>query len=49
MRENLCPEIHWVPVVDAAGRRRLEMRWDRPVSSVVPMRGTVRVAANRAA
>jgi hypothetical protein len=49
MRENLCPELHWVAVVDAAGRRRLEMRWDRPVSSVVPMRSTVAATASRAA
>ena len=49
MRENLSPELHWVPVVDGAGRRRLEMRWDAPVSSVVPMRSTVRAAASRAA
>ena len=49
MRENLCPELRWVPVVDGAGRRRLEMRWDAPVSSVVPMRSAVHVAASRAA
>jgi hypothetical protein len=49
MRENLCPELHWVPVVDGAGRRRLEMRWGQPTASVVPMRNTVRVAASRAA
>ncbi|MFQ1001259.1 hypothetical protein [Modestobacter sp. SSW1-42] len=30
MRENLCPELRWVPVVDGAGRRRLEMRWEQP-------------------
>jgi hypothetical protein len=49
MRENQCPELKWVPVVDGAGRRRLEMRWEAPVSSVVPMRATVRLAASRAA
>jgi hypothetical protein len=49
MRENLCPELRWVPVVDGAGRRRLEMRWDAPVSSVVPMRAAAPVAASRAA
>jgi hypothetical protein len=27
MYERCCPEIHWVPVVDGSGRRRLEMRW----------------------
>ena len=25
-----CPQCSWVPVVDEAGRRRLEMRWTRP-------------------
>jgi hypothetical protein len=25
-----CPQCRWVPVVDATGRRRLEMRWDQP-------------------
>ena len=30
MFDSQCPECRWVPVVDAAGRRRLEMRWDRP-------------------
>ncbi|GAB4081429.1 hypothetical protein GCU67_18365 [Modestobacter muralis] len=49
MRENLCPELHWVAVVDGAGRRRLEMRWEQPVGAVVPMRSTARVAASRAA
>jgi hypothetical protein len=27
MRAKDCPECRWVSVVDAAGRRRLEMRW----------------------
>ncbi|MEU2350779.1 hypothetical protein [Modestobacter sp. NPDC049651] len=27
MRSNDCPECRWVSVVDEAGRRRLEMRW----------------------
>jgi hypothetical protein len=49
MRASQCPELRWVPVVDESGRRRLEMRWAQPVSSVVPMRSTVRVAASRAA
>ena len=49
MRENLCPELRWVPVVDGAGRRRLEMRWEAPGGSVVPMRTTTRVAVSRAA
>ncbi len=30
MREVTCPQCRWVPVVDASGRRRLEMRWLRP-------------------
>ncbi len=25
-----CPQCSWVSVVDGAGRRRLEMRWDQP-------------------
>ena len=32
MRQNDCPEIRWVPVVDQAGRRRLEMRWQAGAS-----------------
>jgi hypothetical protein len=27
MRVQECPQCRWVPVVDGAGRRRLEMRW----------------------
>ena len=27
MRATNCPECRWVSVVDEAGRRRLEMRW----------------------
>jgi len=30
MLNDSCPECRWVPVVDAAGRRRVEMRWNRP-------------------
>jgi hypothetical protein len=31
MRERKsCPECRWVPVVDEAGRRRFEMRWETP-------------------
>jgi hypothetical protein len=37
-----CPECRWVPVVDAAGRRRLEMRW-------VPTAGHTSAPAARAA
>ena len=32
MRGSECPECRWIPVVDASGRRRLEMRWDLPVA-----------------
>ena len=31
MRSTDCPECRWVPVVDAQGRRRFEMRWQVPV------------------
>ena len=31
MRDKKCPDCSWVPVVDATGRRRLEMRWQLPV------------------
>jgi hypothetical protein len=31
MREKNCPECRWVFVLDAAGNRRLEMRWQSPV------------------
>jgi hypothetical protein len=30
MRTQECPECRWVPVVDDAGRQRLEMRWVLP-------------------
>jgi hypothetical protein len=33
MREKNYPECRWVPVVDATGRRRLEMRWMPPVAT----------------
>ncbi len=33
MRNSECPECRWVPVVDGSGRRRLEMRWQLPVSA----------------
>jgi hypothetical protein len=29
MREKNCPECRWVWVVDQAGRRHMEMRWQR--------------------
>ena len=31
-----CPQCSWVPVVDEAGRRRLEMRWTQP-GTVTPL------------
>ncbi|MGY1823548.1 hypothetical protein [Geodermatophilus sp. SYSU D00079] len=30
MRSENCPECRWVPVVDASGRRHMEMRWVTP-------------------
>ena len=33
MREKECHECRWVPVVDASGRRRLEMRWQLPLAA----------------
>jgi hypothetical protein len=33
MRRIECPECRWVPVVDGAGRRRLEMRWQLPIGA----------------
>ena len=35
MREKDCPECRWVTVVDGAGRRRLEMRWNLPAEEQV--------------
>jgi hypothetical protein len=37
MREKDCPECRWVPVVDGAGRRRLEMRWGPVAAVAVPV------------
>jgi hypothetical protein len=49
MREKNCPECRWVSVMDAAGNRRLEMRWQPPVVApqahvVVPQAQIVRAA-----
>jgi hypothetical protein len=33
MRDKECPECRWVAVVDAAGRPRLEMRWQLPAGA----------------
>ena len=30
MRINPCPQVRWVPVVDSAGHRHMEMRWSMP-------------------
>jgi hypothetical protein len=47
MRTQQCPECRWVPVVDAAGRRRLEMRWVQPgtVTALSSRGGSVTAAA----
>jgi hypothetical protein len=29
-----CPECRWVAVVDGTGRRRIEMRWQKPATTV---------------
>ena len=34
MREKNCPECRWVSVVDASGRRRMELRWAMPTPPV---------------
>ena len=49
MRANTCPECRWVSVVDGAGRRRMEMRWEQPGTSVVAMHGAREVLTSRAA
>src|ERR687883_658999 len=30
MRVEQCPQVRWVPVVDSAGHRHMEMRWTVP-------------------
>ena len=47
MRTTDCPECRWVSVVDEAGRRRLEMRWQTsaPVTALRPAAGQVSRAA----
>ena len=30
MRINPCLQVRWVPVVDSAGHRHMEMRWTVP-------------------
>ncbi len=36
MRAQSCPECRWVSVVDGSGRRRFEMRWQRPAPAATP-------------
>jgi hypothetical protein len=43
VRTDNCPECRWVAVVDANGRRRLEMRWSLPIAA--PAEESVRRAA----
>jgi len=43
VREKDCPECRWVSVVDAEGRRSLEMRWSLRVAA--PAGESVRRAA----
>ncbi len=35
MRTNPCPQVRWVPVVDGAGHRHMEMRWTVPTKPTV--------------
>ena len=50
MRVAECPQCRWVSVVDGQGRRRMEMRWQQPGSSVVAMHGAAdRTPSSRAA
>ncbi len=44
-----CPECRWVSVVDGAGRRRMEMRWENPGASVVSLPGARAGVTSRAA
>lgn len=41
MRTNPCPQVRWVPVVDSAGHRHMEMRWSVPV----PVKPTAQLSA----
>ncbi len=45
-----CTEIHWVPVTDTLGRRRMEMRWGpaAPATAITPLPARA-IAGNRAA
>jgi hypothetical protein len=45
MRVAECPQCRWVPVVDATGRRRLEMRWGGQAPGSAPSTRDGRVVA----
>ena len=34
MRVEERPLVRWVPVVDKAGHRHMEMRWELPIAAV---------------
>jgi hypothetical protein len=40
MRVAECPQCRWIPVVDGAGRRRLEMRWGQQAAGLRNGRAT---------
>lgn len=40
MRINPCPQVRWVPVVDATGHRHMEMRWTVPSKPTAQPQGT---------
>ena len=47
MRINPCPQVRWVPVVDSAGHRHMEMRWtvpSKPTAQPTPPPSTLRAA-----
>ena len=48
MSMTTCPECRWVSVVDGAGRRRMEMRWEQP-GTVTALPAARRSMAARAA
>ena len=47
MRINPCPQVRWVPVVDSAGHRHMEMRWTvpaKPTAQAATASSTMRAA-----
>ena len=47
MRTSACPQVRWVPVVDGAGHRHMEMRWtvpSKPAAQPTPPHSTLRAA-----